>query len=91
MQTRFLMYLNVGHDQVTLFGTKYNSPVLVAPIGVQGIFHGEAELAPARAAGKLHVPFIMSTASSRSIEDVAEANGDGPRWYQLYWYALYLL
>ncbi len=28
----------------------------------------------------------MSTASSRSIEAVAKANGDGHRWYQLYWY-----
>ena len=30
---------------------------------------------------------IMSTASTRSIEAVAKANGDGHRWYQLYWYA----
>jgi isopentenyl diphosphate isomerase/L-lactate dehydrogenase-like FMN-dependent dehydrogenase len=27
----------------------------------------------------------MSTASSASIEEVAEANGDGERWFQLYW------
>ena len=27
----------------------------------------------------------MSTASSTSIEDVAKANGDGTRWFQLYW------
>jgi isopentenyl diphosphate isomerase/L-lactate dehydrogenase-like FMN-dependent dehydrogenase len=64
---------------------KHSSPIFIAPIGVQGIFCEEAELAPARAGQKLGVPFIMSTASSRSIEDVAEANGDGHRWYQLYW------
>lgn len=45
----------------------------------------EAELAPARAGKNLGIPFIMSTAASRTIEDVAEANGDGHRWYQLYW------
>ena len=28
---------------------------------------------------------ILSTASSHTIEDVAAASGDGPRWYQLYW------
>ena len=31
------------------------------------------------------MPYILSTASSTSIEDVATANGDGVRWYQLYW------
>lgn len=31
------------------------------------------------------VPFIMSTASTRPPEEVAEANGEGARWYQLYW------
>lgn len=50
-----------------------------------GIFNPEGELASAAAAAKESVPFIMSTASSTNIEDVAEANGDGVRWYQLYW------
>ncbi|ETW82228.1 lactate 2-monooxygenase [Heterobasidion irregulare TC 32-1] len=71
--------------ETTLFGVKYKSPILVAPIGVQGIMHRDGELATARAAAKVGVPFIMSSASSRSIEDVAEANGAGPRWFQLYW------
>jgi lactate 2-monooxygenase len=68
-------------------GWKLNSPLLVAPIGVQGILHPDAELATARAAKNLGVPLIMSSASSRSIEEVAEANGDGLRWFQLYWLA----
>jgi lactate 2-monooxygenase len=71
--------------QVTLFGTRYSSPLLIAPVGVQGIWHADAELATARAARNLRVPFIMSTAASRSIEEVARANGESPRWYQLYW------
>lgn len=54
---------------------------------MQAIFHPDAELATARAARALNVPFIMSTASSRSMEEVAQANGAGYRWYQLYWYA----
>jgi lactate 2-monooxygenase len=52
---------------------------------LSGIFNAEGEEAVARAAAKENVPFIMSTASSTSIEDVAKANGDGTRWYQLYW------
>jgi lactate 2-monooxygenase len=62
--------------------------VILAPVGVQGILHKDGELATARAAGTVGVPMIMSTASTRSIEAVAKANGDGHRWYQLYWYAL---
>jgi len=50
--------------------------------------HADGELATARAAAACGIPYIMSTASSRSIEDIAEANGpNGQRWYQLYWYA----
>jgi isopentenyl diphosphate isomerase/L-lactate dehydrogenase-like FMN-dependent dehydrogenase len=59
--------------------------VLLAPIGVLGIIHGEGEVAVARAASSLGIPFVLSTAASNSMEDVAEAAGDGPRWYQLYW------
>jgi isopentenyl diphosphate isomerase/L-lactate dehydrogenase-like FMN-dependent dehydrogenase len=60
--------------------------MLMAPIGVTGIVHPDGELAAARAAKTTGVPYIMSTAASRSIEDVAEANGNGQRWFQLYWY-----
>jgi isopentenyl diphosphate isomerase/L-lactate dehydrogenase-like FMN-dependent dehydrogenase len=61
------------------------APVMLAPVGVQSIVHPQAELASARAAASLGIPFILSTAASRSIEEVAEALGDSPRWYQLYW------
>ncbi|KAH0832370.1 FMN-dependent alpha-hydroxy acid dehydrogenase [Lanmaoa asiatica] len=72
--------------ETTIFGVKYPTPLFVAPIGVQGILHADGELASARAAGNVGIPYIMSTASTRSIEDVATANGpDGHRWYQLYW------
>lgn len=70
---------------VDLFGQRYAAPVLLAPIGVQSIVHGDAEVATARAASGVGVPFVLSTASSRTLEDVAEAAGDGPRWFQLYW------
>ena len=69
----------------TVLGTRLPAPVLVAPVGVQSIVHAEAESATARAAASLGLPFILSTASSTSIEDVAVANGAGPRWFQLYW------
>ncbi|TFY62637.1 hypothetical protein EVJ58_g3749 [Rhodofomes roseus] len=71
--------------ETTLFGVKYPSPLIVAPMGLQSIVHADGECATAEAAGKVGVPFCMSTASSRSIEAIAKANGTGPRWFMLYW------
>ncbi|KAM0430137.1 hypothetical protein ACHAPT_006144 [Fusarium lateritium] len=70
---------------IELFGTKYNSPLLLAPIGVQNIMHTDAEEATARACNSIRVPMILSSAATRTIEQIAEANAGGDRWYQLYW------
>ncbi|MCW2917282.1 MAG: Lactate 2-monooxygenase [Actinomycetia bacterium] len=82
---RMLRDVSVRDLSVELFGTTLPTPVLLAPIGVQTILHPDGELAVARAAASLDVPMVLSTAASRTIEQVAEANGEGPRWYQLYW------
>lgn len=70
---------------VGLFGERLAAPVLLAPVGVQAIIHPEGEMASARAAAEAEIPFVLSTAGSRSIEQIAEAMGSAPRWYQLYW------
>jgi len=70
---------------LTLLGTPMPAPVLLAPVGVLSIVHPDAEPAVARAAARLGVPMVVSTASSTRMEDVAAAAPDGPRWYQLYW------
>lgn len=69
----------------TVLGTAMPAPVLLAPVGVQTIVHPDGELASARAAAEMGLVFIHSTAAAHSIEEVAEASGQGPRWYQLYW------
>jgi isopentenyl diphosphate isomerase/L-lactate dehydrogenase-like FMN-dependent dehydrogenase len=73
----------------TLLGTAMPAPVLLAPVGVLSIVHDGAEPAVARAAAKLGVPMIASTAASHTMEDIAAAGEDAaagsPRWYQLYW------
>ncbi|KAF5360870.1 hypothetical protein D9756_004946 [Leucocoprinus leucothites] len=71
--------------RVNLFGKTYSAPLVMAPIGVQSLFHPDGEIASAKAAQALGIPYIMSSASSRTTEEVAAANGDGERWYQLYW------
>jgi lactate 2-monooxygenase len=77
--------LSVRDLSVELLGTQMPAPVLLAPIGVQTLLHPEGELASARAAAALGLPLIASTASATPLEEMAEANGNGPRWYQLYW------
>jgi isopentenyl diphosphate isomerase/L-lactate dehydrogenase-like FMN-dependent dehydrogenase len=69
----------------TLFGRRFPVPVITAPVGVQSIVHADAELAVARAAAALAVPMTVSTVSSFTLEQVAEASGEGERWFQLYW------
>jgi lactate 2-monooxygenase len=69
----------------SVLGTPMPAPVLLAPVGVQSTVHPDGELATARAAASLGIPMILSTAASNTIEDVAESNGDGQRWFQLYW------
>ncbi|MFK2825717.1 alpha-hydroxy-acid oxidizing protein [Bacillus sp. B190/17] len=70
---------------VTLFGRTYGHPFLIAPVGVQKLAHPEGELATARAAAAMNIPFILSTVASHSIEEVAAAAPDGSKWFQLYW------
>jgi lactate 2-monooxygenase len=69
----------------SVLGTPVPAPLLLAPIGVQKVVHDEGEPATARAAAALGVPMIASTASHFSLEEIAEAGGDAPRWFQLYW------
>src|SRR5687767_4555033 len=69
----------------TILGTRMPAPVLFAPVGVQTLAHPDGDLATARAAAELELTYIHSTQASYKMEDVAAANGDGSRWYQLYW------
>jgi lactate 2-monooxygenase len=69
----------------TVLGTDMPAPVMVGPVGVQSIVHPDGELATARASAELGLTMVLSTMSSYSIEDVAQANGTGSRWFQLYW------
>jgi isopentenyl diphosphate isomerase/L-lactate dehydrogenase-like FMN-dependent dehydrogenase len=81
---RFLRDVSTRDLSSTILGTAFPAPVALAPVGVQGIVHPEAELAVARAAGELGLPMVLSTVSSYTLEDVA-GTGGGPKWFQLYW------
>jgi len=66
-----------------IFGQRWENPIALAPVGGQGKYHPDAEVASARAARAGGHTQILSTATTRDIEDVAAARG-GPVWFQLY-------
>jgi lactate 2-monooxygenase len=82
---RFLRDVSARDLATTVLGTPMAAPIALAPVGVQGIVHPDAELAVARAASSLGLPFTLSTVSSYRLEEVAAAAGGSPRWFQLYW------
>ncbi|SHH65163.1 alpha-hydroxy acid oxidase [Pollutimonas bauzanensis] len=65
-------------------GQKVAMPVAIAPTGLTGMQHADGEILAARAAKRFGIPFTLSTMSICSIEDVAEATGGHPFWFQLY-------
>ncbi len=82
---RMLRNVSQRDLSIELFGSSHPAPLLLGPVGVQGIVHAEAEIAVAKAAASVGVPFVLSTVSSKSIEQVAEAAPNATLWFQLYW------
>lgn len=67
-----------------LLGTDVEAPFYISPMAYQGLVHPEGEKATARAAARAGVLLALGTLSSCSLEEVAQASGQGPRWFQLY-------
>jgi lactate 2-monooxygenase len=75
-----------GRDvAATVLGRTMPLPILTAPVGVLTIAHPDGEVAVARAAARVGVTSVVSTASANPMEEVAAAAPDASRWYQLYW------
>ncbi|CAD6565471.1 MAG: hypothetical protein CYPHOPRED_005646 [Cyphobasidiales sp. Tagirdzhanova-0007] len=82
---RMLVDTNRRDMTVEIFGQKLKNPFIFAPVGINKIYHPLGELIPARVAGEMEMGYMLSTAASQSIEDVASSNGEGsPRFFQLY-------
>ncbi len=73
-----------NRDQgVRLLGQQLAMPVILGPVGLGGMFARRAEVQAARAAEAAGVPFVESTVSICSIEEVARSTS-APPWFQLY-------
>ncbi len=83
LRTRVLTDINQRDQSTTILGEKSASPLILAPTGLAGILHRRGELSASRAANAAGVPYCLSTMSTCSIEQIAEAS-NVTRWFQLY-------
>lgn len=68
----------------SLLGTSVSAPIVLAPVGLASLAHPQGERAVALAAARAGIISTLSSSSCWSLEDVAEATPDAPRWFQLY-------
>ena len=80
---KYMVEVDTINAETSLFGRTYGQPFGIAPTGAAALFRAGADLMLARAAKAANIPFIMSGASTASMEDLAAIAPDHG-WYQLY-------
>jgi len=83
LRPRRLVDVSKVDTSTEILGVKYDSPIVIAPIGGQQSFHEEGEIAVAKAAKAGNHLQILSTVTNIGVEEVTAARG-APLWYQLY-------
>src|SRR5579862_8298428 len=83
LKPRRLVDVSQTDLRTEIFGTVWDSPIFICPVGGQKMFNAQGEIAVAHAAKAKKALQILSTVSSTSVEDVAKAL-ERPPWYQLY-------
>jgi len=83
LRSRRLIDVGNVDTSVEILGTRWPTPIILAPLGSQKAFHAEGEIASARAAKARNHLQLLSTVTSTPVEEVAEAR-DAPIWFQLY-------
>lgn len=84
--------LSAAHTRQSLLGQSLDWPLLLAPVAYQQLAHPEGELATVRAAMAMRTGMVVSTLSSCTLEEIAQAaqaaaqelGRSGPLWFQLY-------
>jgi len=80
---RRLTDLTAVDTSTNILGSTASFPAIMAPTGLNSLFWPNGDIALAKAAARVGIPFVLSTASSDSLETVAE-KADGEQWFQLY-------
>jgi 4-hydroxymandelate oxidase len=83
LRPRRLVDVSKVDTSTEILGVKYDTPIVIAPIGGQQSFHEDGEVAVAKAARAGNHLQILSTVSNIGVEEVTAARG-APLWYQLY-------
>jgi isopentenyl diphosphate isomerase/L-lactate dehydrogenase-like FMN-dependent dehydrogenase len=79
-----LINTNRRGTKASIFGHKVSANIGFAPIGINKIYNPRGEFPVAKVAKELNLPYCLSTAGSNPIGNVGAANGEGPRFFQLY-------
>jgi 4-hydroxymandelate oxidase len=88
--SRLRLRPHIGRDvsaidtSVRILDTKLAAPVLVAPTAMQRLVHDEGERATTRAAARAGAVMIVSMVANYSLEEIAAAAPEAPRWAQMY-------
>lgn len=83
LKPRVLVDVSKIDTAVELFGQDLSFPILLAPVGLQRLYHAEGEIAAARGAAKSNATYVVSSYSTTKLEEIAAA-ASGPKWMQIY-------
>lgn len=85
IRPRRLVDVRTIDTSVTLFGKKWASPIMLSPVGFQGLFHEDGEIATAKAAQAAGHLMVVSTVSNAAYSEIArEFEAHQKPWFQLY-------
>jgi isopentenyl diphosphate isomerase/L-lactate dehydrogenase-like FMN-dependent dehydrogenase len=82
LRPRMLVDVSTIDMHTSAMRTPIKMPILIAPVGFQGLAHLDGECATARAIGPTGSLMVVSTFASRTLEEIAQA-ATGPLWFQL--------
>lgn len=83
LRARRMVDVSAADLSVNIFGTRWETPIVLCPTSAHKAFHPEGELAVTRAASSRKMLQMLSTMTTTSVEDVMKAAAR-PVWYQLY-------
>ena len=83
LKPKYLVDYKKPNLKTKLFGHTYDAPFGVSPVGLQGLMWPKSPEILAKAAFENNIPFILSTVTTASIENIAELT-EGKAWFQLY-------
>ena len=83
LKPKYLVDYKAPSLKTKLFGHTYDAPFGISPVGLQGLMWPKSPEILAKAAFDHNIPFVLSTVTTASIEQIAEIT-EGNAWFQLY-------